>query len=134
MSVLFPEIEPYDHGMLDTGDGNRLYFECCGNPDGLPVVVLHGGPGSGCSAASRRYFDPSAYRIILFDQRNCGRSLPNAADPDAILPPTPPGIWSPISNASATISASGDGSCLATRGVRRSRLLTDSVTRNPLQA
>jgi len=85
MSALFPEIEPYDHGMLDTGDGNRLYFECCGNPDGLPVVVSHGGPGSGCSAASRRYFDPSAYRIILFDQRNCGRSLPNAADPDCDL-------------------------------------------------
>jgi proline iminopeptidase len=85
MSVLFPEIDPDDHGMLDTGDGNRVYWECCGNPDGLPVLILHGGPGSGCSATARRYFDPSAYRIILFDQRNCGRSLPNAADPDCDL-------------------------------------------------
>jgi proline iminopeptidase len=79
MSVLFPEIEPYEHGLLDTGDGNLIYWEACGNPVGKPVLVLHGGPGSGCSTAARRYFDPSVYRIILFDQRNCGRSLPNAA-------------------------------------------------------
>lgn len=80
MSVLFPEIEPYEHGLLDTGDGNLLYWEACGNPAGKPALVLHGGPGSGCSTAARRYFDPSAYRVILFDQRNCGRSLPAAAD------------------------------------------------------
>jgi proline iminopeptidase len=80
MSVLFPEIEPYEHGLLDTGDGNLIYWEACGNPAGEPALVLHGGPGSGCSTAARRYFDPSVYRIILFDQRNCGRSLPNAAD------------------------------------------------------
>ena len=85
MAELFPDIEPYDHGMLDTGDGNRLYWECCGNPDGIPALVLHGGPGSGCSTGARRYFDPSVYRIILFDQRNCGRSLPNAADQDCDL-------------------------------------------------
>lgn len=85
MAELFPETEPYDHGMLDTGDGNQLYWECCGNPWGVPVLVLHGGPGSGCSTGARRYFDPSAYRIILFDQRNCGRSLPNAADYDCDL-------------------------------------------------
>jgi proline iminopeptidase len=80
VSILFPEIEPYEHGLLDTGDGNLVYWEACGNPAGKTALVLHGGPGSGCSTAARRYFDPSAYRIILFDQRNCGRSLPNAAD------------------------------------------------------
>ncbi|MBW9055813.1 prolyl aminopeptidase [Rhizobium mesosinicum] len=80
MSVLFPEIEPYEHGLLDTGDGNLVYWEACGNPAGKPALVLHGGPGSGCSTTARRYFDPSVYRIILVDQRNCGRSLPNAAD------------------------------------------------------
>ncbi|HEX4700672.1 MAG TPA: prolyl aminopeptidase [Pseudonocardiaceae bacterium] len=77
----YPEIEPYEHGMLDVGDGNRLYWETCGNPDGKPAVVLHGGPGSGCSTNLRRYFDPAAYRIVLFDQRQCGRSTPHASDP-----------------------------------------------------
>ena len=80
MTVLYPEIEPYDHGMLDVGDGNRVYWEVCGNPNGKPAVVLHGGPGSGCSTGVRRYFDPQAYRIVLFDQRGCGRSLPHASD------------------------------------------------------
>ncbi|MBB3522657.1 MULTISPECIES: prolyl aminopeptidase [Rhizobium] len=80
MSALYPEIEPYDHGLLDTGDGNLIYWEACGNPAGRPALVLHGGPGSGCSTTARRHFDPDAYRIILFDQRNCGRSLPSAAD------------------------------------------------------
>ena len=81
MTELYPEIEPYDHGMLDVGDGNFVYWEVCGNPDGKPAVVLHGGPGSGCSTRARRYFDPSAYRIVLFDQRSCGRSTPHASDP-----------------------------------------------------
>src|SRR5262245_14091683 len=74
MTVLYPEIEPYDHGRLDVSDGNLVYWEVCGNPHGKPAVVLHGGPGSGCSTGVRRYFDPQAYRIILFDQRGCGRS------------------------------------------------------------
>ncbi|MCL4104941.1 UNVERIFIED_CONTAM: hypothetical protein GTU68_018648 [Idotea baltica] len=65
--------------MLEVGDGHRIYVEQCGNPDGIPVVVLHGGPGGGCSPAMRRYFDPRAYRIILFDQRGCGRSRPTAS-------------------------------------------------------
>lgn len=81
MAGLYPEIEPYDHGMLDVGDGNLVYWEQCGNPGGKPVVVLHGGPGSGCTAGARRNFDPRAYRIILFDQRGCGRSRPHASDP-----------------------------------------------------
>src|SRR5438270_10827748 len=75
---IHPEIEPYAHGMLDVGDGNRLYWETCGNPSGKPAVVVHGGPGSGCSPWFRRLFDPLAYRIVLFDQRSCGRSLPHA--------------------------------------------------------
>jgi proline iminopeptidase len=81
MTVLYPAIEPYDHGMLDAGDGNRVYWEVCGNPHGKPAVVLHGGPGSGGSTGARRYFDPQAYRIVLFDQRGCGRSMPHASDP-----------------------------------------------------
>ncbi len=76
---LFPAIEPYDARMLDVGDGHTIYVEQCGNPAGLPVVVLHGGPGGGCSPAMRRYFDPKTYRVILFDQRGCGRSRPHAS-------------------------------------------------------
>jgi proline iminopeptidase len=76
---LYPEIEPYDSGMLDVGDGNRLYWETCGNPRGKPALVLHGGPGSGVSAHMRRYFDPAAYRIVLLDQRGAGRSTPPAS-------------------------------------------------------
>jgi len=81
VTVLYPEIEPYDHGMLDVGDGHRLYWETSGNPDGKPAVVLHGGPGSGCTPVDRRFFDPAAYRVVAFDQRNCGRSTPHASDP-----------------------------------------------------
>lgn len=76
---LYPEIEPYDRGMLDVGDGNHVYWETCGNPHGKPAVVLHGGPGSGCSPRPRRYFDPAVYRIVLLDQRGCGRSTPHAS-------------------------------------------------------
>ena len=81
MSFLYPEIEPYQHGLLPSGSGNQVYWEACGSPQGKPVVVLHGGPGSGCTPRMRRFFDPAAYRIILFDQRGCGRSLPHASDP-----------------------------------------------------
>jgi proline iminopeptidase len=76
---LFPPTEPFDQRMLDVGDGHRIYVEQCGNPRGRPAVVLHGGPGGGCSPAMRRYFDPEVYRIVLFDQRGCGRSRPHAA-------------------------------------------------------
>jgi proline iminopeptidase len=85
MAERYPEIEPYDHGMLDAGDGNLIYWEVCGNPDGKPAVVVHGGPGGGCTPGLRRYFDPKAYRIVLFDQRGCGRSTPHASDPDTDL-------------------------------------------------
>ena len=85
MTILYPEIEPYESGTLDVGDGNHIYWEVCGNPDGKPAVVLHGGPGSGCSTGMRRYFDPSAYKVVLFDQRGCGRSTPHASDLHADL-------------------------------------------------
>ena len=85
MSELHPPIEPYDRGMLDVGNGHQVYWEACGNPSGKAAVVLHGGPGSGCPPFWRRYFDPSAYRVVLFDQRGCGRSVPHASDPSADL-------------------------------------------------
>ena len=81
MAGSYPEIEPYDQGLLEAGDGQLVHWEVCGNPDGKPAVVLHGGPGSGCNPGMRRLFDPGAYRVVLFDQRGCGRSRPNAADP-----------------------------------------------------
>jgi len=71
--------------MLDVGDGQQIYWECCGNPHGKPAVFLHGGPGSGCTMGSRRLFDPAMYRIVLFDQRNCGRSTPSAALATTVL-------------------------------------------------
>ncbi|MEY9851981.1 proline iminopeptidase [Leifsonia sp. EB41] len=85
MRTLYPEIEPYDSGMLDVGDDQQVYWETSGNPDGKPVVFLHGGPGGGSTPSHRRLFDPERYRIVLLDQRNCGRSLPHASDPDADL-------------------------------------------------
>jgi len=78
MPELYPPIEPYDHEMLDVGDGNLVYWEACGNPAGKAALVVHGGPGSGCGTGSRRYFDPERYRIVLFDQRGCGHSTPHA--------------------------------------------------------
>lgn len=77
--ALHPGQEPFATHILEVGDGHRLYVEECGNPRGLPVVVLHGGPGGGCSPAMRRYFDPRVFRTVLFDQRGCGRSRPHAS-------------------------------------------------------
>ncbi|WP_116040991.1 prolyl aminopeptidase [Amycolatopsis palatopharyngis] len=85
MADLYPEIEPYDHGRLSVGDGNHVYWEACGDPGGKPAVFLHGGPGGGCSPTHRRLFDPARYRVILFDQRGCGRSTPHASEPGADL-------------------------------------------------
>jgi proline iminopeptidase len=82
---VYPEIEPHDRGFLDVGDGNQIYWEVCGNPTGKPALVVHGGPGSGCSPGFRRFFNPGTYRIVMFDQRNCGRSRPHASDPAADL-------------------------------------------------
>ena len=85
MTDLYPEIEPYEHGLLDVGDRNLVHWETCGNPSGKPALVVHGGPGSGCSPYFRRLFDPREYRVVLFDQRNCGRSRPHASDPTTDL-------------------------------------------------
>jgi len=73
----YPEIEPYEQGMMDTGSDHTIYWESCGNPKGKPALFLHGGPGGGCNKDHRRLFNPKKYRIILFDQRGCGRSTPH---------------------------------------------------------
>jgi len=83
--ALYPPIEPFDSGMLLVGDGQRIAWEVSGNPEGKPVVFLHGGPGGGTAPWHRRFFDPEKYRIVLFDQRGCGRSTPHASAPDADL-------------------------------------------------
>jgi proline iminopeptidase len=80
MPDLYPPVAPYEHGWFPATGGNRLYWETCGNPRGKPAIVLHGGPGSGCTPWHRRLFDPAAYRIVLFDQRGCGRSTPHASE------------------------------------------------------
>ena len=82
---LYPAIEPYRSGQLDVSDGQRVWWEECGNGEGTPLLVVHGGPGGGCVPDHRRAYDPSAYRIILFDQRGCGRSEPHASDPSVSL-------------------------------------------------
>lgn len=79
VEYLYPPVEPFDQRVIDMGDGHRIYVEQCGNPNGEPVFVFHGGPGGGCSPAMRRYFDPAHYRVVLFDQRGCGRSRPHAS-------------------------------------------------------
>lgn len=78
MRELYPEIEAFDSGELAVDGRHRLYYEQCGNPQGKPVVILHGGPGAGCGAKMRRFHDPARYRIVLFDQRGSGRSTPHA--------------------------------------------------------
>ncbi len=80
MRTLYPPLESRREGMLDVGDGQQIYWEESGNPDGKPVVFLHGGPGGGTNPGHRQFFDPAAYRIVLFDQRGCGRSTPHIAD------------------------------------------------------
>jgi proline iminopeptidase len=79
MRFFYPPLPALEHGMLDVGDGHRIYWEVSGKPDGKPVVFVHGGPGSGTSPLQRRLFDPAVYRIVLFDQRGCGRSIPHVA-------------------------------------------------------
>jgi proline iminopeptidase len=76
LNNLYPELEPFNKGLLNVGQMHQIYFEQCGNPVGTPIVFLHGGPGSGCNPTQRRFFDPVFYRIVLFDQRGCGRSKP----------------------------------------------------------
>lgn len=78
MLVLYPELKPYKRHQLRVSNTHELYLDEAGNPDGIPVLFLHGGPGSACDYASRRFYDPELYRIITFDQRGCGRSTPHA--------------------------------------------------------
>jgi proline iminopeptidase len=85
MTDLYPDKKPFDHGVLEVDEGQFVYWETLGNPSGKPAVVLHGGPGSGCLPWHRRLFNPDAYRLVLFDQRNCGRSTPHASEPAADL-------------------------------------------------
>jgi proline iminopeptidase len=77
--ILYPAIEPYKSGHLDVGEGHQIYWEECGNPKGVPVLFIHGGPGYSCTPDHRRFFDPDHYRIILFDQRGAGKSKPYAS-------------------------------------------------------
>ena len=85
MRTFYPDIEPYDHGLLDVGDGQAIYWETSGNPRGKPAVFLHGGPGGTSTPKHRRLFDPVRYRIILLDQRGTGKSTPHASEPNADL-------------------------------------------------
>jgi len=79
LRTLYPELEPFATDVLESDDGHSIYFEQCGNKTGLPVIFLHGGPGSGCNENHRRYFNPDKYRIIIFDQRGCHRSTPTGS-------------------------------------------------------
>jgi proline iminopeptidase len=83
MADWYPQSEPIDEGMLDVGDGNAIFWQTYGNPDGKPAVMLHGGPGTGCTPGMARGHDPARYRVVLFDQRGSGRSTPHASDPAA---------------------------------------------------
>ena len=76
--TLYPALEPFDTGYLRGSGPHEIYYEQCGNPRGKPAVFLHGGPGAGGDATPRRFFDPARYRIVLLDQRGCGRSRPHA--------------------------------------------------------
>ena len=116
---LYPELEPYQTGHLPVSDGHELYFELAGNPAGRPVLFVHGGPGGGCDAADRRFFDPDVYRIVLFDQRGAGRSVPHAS----LEANTTPHLVADMERLTST-----PGCCSADRGAARCR----SPTRRPI--
>lgn len=78
-AALYPPVDTYDEGYLDVGDGHAIHYEQCGDPDGKPALFVHGGPGGGTDPSQRRFWDPQAYRIVLFDQRGCGKSAPHAS-------------------------------------------------------
>ena len=109
-AVLYPPVEPYESGLLEVPDGQSLYWETVGNPAGVPVLYLHGGPGAGCTVGARRFFDPETFRAVLFDQRGCGRSLPLASSPDVDLTVNTTAHISTTSSVFVNISVSNDGS------------------------
>ena len=115
----YPEIVPSRTGRLKVSDLHELYYEECGNPSGKPVVMLHGGPGGGITPFMRRYHDPRLYRIVLFDQRGCGRSIPHASLEESTT-------WDLVADLERlrSISVSTAGKRSAARGARRSRWLT----------
>ncbi|HEY0695247.1 MAG TPA: hypothetical protein VGD71_40195 [Kribbella sp.] len=121
MRFLYPPVDPHAQGMLDVGDGHRVYWEVSGNPEGKPAVFLRGDPGSRSTPVQRRLFDPAAYRIVLFDQRGCGRSTP-AGD---VAGRGPVGEHDVASGGgyggTARTWGSSAGSCSAARGGRRWR-------------
>lgn len=114
MRDLYPEIQPYNTLQLAVDDVHTLYVEEVGNPDGVPALFLHGGPGAGCEPYHRRFFDPDRYRVVLFDQRGAGRSTPHA---DLSNNTT----WDLVADIekSARLSGSSVGWCLAAPGARR---------------
>ena len=79
MRKLYPLKEPYDFGLLDVGNDHKIYWEKIGNKNGVPILVLHGGPGAGGNTSLRQFFNPKYYNIIIFDQRGCGRSMPSGS-------------------------------------------------------
>ena len=121
MPGIYPEIEPSAHGMLEVGDGNAIYWETCGADEGKPAVVVHGGPGSGCTPWHRRLFDPAAYRTVLFDQRGAGRSRPHAGDPATSMEAnTTPHLVADMERLRCAWESSA-GSCWAAHGAARWR-------------
>ncbi|MEE1938286.1 prolyl aminopeptidase [Streptomyces sp. TRM 70361] len=125
----YPPGEPYEHGMLDVGDGHLVYWEVRGNPEGRPAVVVHGGPGSGCGPGAHRVFDPRRYRIVLFDQRGCGRSRPHASDPTASLRHNT--TWHLVADLERLREHLGVGSWLLYGGSWGSTLLLAYAERHP---
>ena len=124
VTPLHPAVEPDADGRLDVGDGQRMYWEASGNPDGEAGAVPPRRTRFGLHAEQRRFFDPAAYRVVLFDQRGCGRSTPTRATRPPSSRSTRRGTWSPTSSGSATTSGSSAGSCSASPGARRSRSRT----------
>jgi proline iminopeptidase len=125
MTAHDPNAAANARGMLDVGGGQLVSWETFGDPDGKPAVVLHGGPGSGCSSWHREMFDLERYRLVLFDQRNCGRSAPHASEPDIDLSGnTTQNLVEDIERLREDTYGSSAGSCGAGRGAARSRWRT----------
>ena len=116
MQTWYPQIKPYARHDLAVDDTHTLYVDESGSPEGLPVVFIHGGPGSGCDAQSRCYFDPNLYRIVTFDQRGCGRSTPRASLENNTT-------WDLVADLERIRNtwASTSGCCLVAPGARRCR-------------